>query len=80
MTHRWQEPDGTWSGPESFGSGPFMANPSAARDAAGRIHLFAVARDGALSTRVQTAPSSGLGPWRALGDRPVAALPAGQAT
>ncbi|MET8573446.1 glycosyl hydrolase family 32 [Streptomyces sp. NPDC005012] len=81
MAHRWQlspggawAPDGAWG--EDFGeTGVVLAGPpSAAMDATGRIHVFAVTADGRLRTRVQALPGGGWRPWTAFGTRTVATL------
>ncbi|WP_327712111.1 family 43 glycosylhydrolase [Streptomyces sp. NBC_00464] len=74
LSHRWQvAPGGSWSTEESFGEPGvrLAAAPTAAADATGRIHLFAVTTDGQVRTRVQTQPSGGWRPWTAFGDHPV---------
>ncbi|MFE5585918.1 glycosyl hydrolase family 32 [Kitasatospora sp. NPDC056531] len=84
LAHRWQSaPAGAWAPDgvlgEDFGEpGPALAAPpSAAADPTGRLHVFAVAEDGRLRTRVQERPGGGWRPWAAFGDRPVAPLPSG---
>lgn len=77
LDHRWQlTPGGTWDPGEEFGEPgvPLAATPSAAADATGRIHLFAVTADGRVRTRVQERPSGGWQPWTAFGARTVAPL------
>ncbi|MEU3723159.1 glycosyl hydrolase family 32, partial [Streptomyces sp. NPDC031705] len=68
------DPGGAWGPEEEFGEpGVVLAGtPSAAADAGGRIHLFAVTADGRMRTRVQERPGGGWRPWTAFGERPVA--------
>ncbi|MER5481482.1 glycosyl hydrolase family 32 [Streptomyces sp. NPDC002734] len=87
LVHRWQTvPGGTWAPEgtrgEDFGErGLVLAGPpSAAADATGRLHLFAVTADGRVRTRVQERPSGGWQPWTAFGDRAVAPLRPGSPT
>ncbi|MFF2040656.1 glycosyl hydrolase family 32 [Kitasatospora sp. NPDC058170] len=84
LAHRWQvEPAGAWAPDgvlgEDFGEPGLVlaAPPSAAADPTGRLHVFAVAEDGRLRTRVQDRPGGGWRPWAAFGDRPVAPLRSG---
>ncbi|MFB7784721.1 family 43 glycosylhydrolase [Streptomyces vinaceus] len=80
LDHRWHaDPGGAWAAAEEFGESPdpLAATPTAAADATGRIHVFAVTADGRIRTRVQERPSGGWGPWKAFGERLVAPLPAG---
>ncbi|MDV9191276.1 glycosyl hydrolase family 32, partial [Streptomyces sp. SR27] len=80
LDHRWHHtPGGTWDPAENFGEPgvPLAATPTAAADATGRLHVFAVTTDGRIRTRVQTQPSGGWGPWTAFGDRPVAPVRSG---
>ncbi|GAA2740268.1 glycosyl hydrolase family 32 [Kitasatospora cinereorecta] len=84
LAHRWQSaPGGAWAPDgvlgEDFGEPGLVlaAPPSAAVDPTGRLHVFAVAEDGRLRTRVQDRPSGGWRPWTAFGDRPVAPLRSG---
>ncbi|MFJ1757208.1 glycosyl hydrolase family 32 [Kitasatospora sp. NPDC088134] len=89
LSHRWQlAPAGAWAPDgvlgEDFGeTGPasaapaLAAPPTAAADPTGRLHVFAVAADGRLRTRVQDRPGGGWRPWTAFGDRRVAPLPTG---
>ncbi|WP_405366093.1 peptidoglycan DD-metalloendopeptidase family protein [Kitasatospora sp. NBC_00039] len=84
LAHRWQSaPGGTWAPDdvlgEDFGEPGLLlaAPPSAAADPTGRLHVFAVAEDGRLRTRVQERPGGGWRPWAAFGDRPVAPLRSG---
>ncbi|WP_406186460.1 family 43 glycosylhydrolase [Streptomyces sp. NBC_01006] len=80
LGHRWYaDSGGTWAPAEEFGEPgvPLAATPTAAADATGRIHVFAVTADGRIRTRVQDRPSGGWGAWNAFGERLVAPLPAG---
>ncbi|MFJ1704934.1 glycosyl hydrolase family 32 [Kitasatospora sp. NPDC088346] len=84
LAHRWQSaPAGAWAPAgvlgEDFGEPGLVlaAPPSAAADPTGRLHVFAVAEDGRLRTRVQDRPGGGWRPWAAFGDRPVAPLRSG---
>ncbi|MFD5513258.1 family 43 glycosylhydrolase [Streptomyces sp. NPDC127051] len=80
LGHRWYaDSGGTWAPAEEFGEPgvPLAATPTAAADATGRIHAFAVTADGRIRTRVQDRPSGGWGAWNAFGERLVAPLPAG---
>ncbi|MFI6146951.1 family 43 glycosylhydrolase [Streptomyces sp. NPDC051109] len=80
LGHRWYaDPGGTWAASQDFGEPgvPLAAAPTAAADATGRIHVFAVTADGRIRTRVQERPSGGWGAWNAFGERLVAPLPAG---
>ncbi|MFE7588967.1 family 43 glycosylhydrolase [Kitasatospora sp. NPDC057512] len=81
LAHRWQSaPAGAWAPVdvlgEDFGEPGLVlaAPPSAAVDSTGRLHVFAVAEDGRVRTRVQDRPGGGWRPWAAFGDPPVAAL------
>ncbi|MER5637920.1 family 43 glycosylhydrolase [Kitasatospora sp. NPDC002227] len=81
LAHRWQlAPAGAWApagvSGEDFGEpGLALAGPpSAALDPTGRLHVFAVAADGRLRTRVQDRPGGGWRPWAAFGDHAVAPL------
>ncbi|MEU1072839.1 family 43 glycosylhydrolase [Streptomyces sp. NPDC005878] len=70
LTHRWQlSPGGAWAtGADIAEAGlALAATPSAAADATGRLHLFAVTEDGRMRTRVQERPSGGWRPWTAFG-------------
>lgn len=80
VTHRWQNADGTWSDPATFGTDQVAGTPSVATDATGRIHVFAVAPDGTVSTRVQAVPSGGWNDWQPLGTTAIAVLPTGSPT
>ncbi|MEU5425331.1 family 43 glycosylhydrolase [Streptomyces olivoreticuli] len=80
LSHRRQvTPGGSWDpGGEFDAPGVrFAAVPTAAVDATGRIHVFAVTTEGRIHTRVQDRPSGGWRPWTAFGDRAVAPVPAG---
>ncbi|MFF4924746.1 glycosyl hydrolase family 32 [Kitasatospora sp. NPDC001261] len=84
LAHRWQSaPAGAWAPTdvlgEDFGEPGLVlaAPPSAAADSTGRLHVFAVAEDGRVRTRVQDRPGGGWRPWAAFGDRPVAPLRSG---
>ncbi|WP_030744097.1 family 43 glycosylhydrolase [Streptomyces sp. NRRL S-31] len=80
LAHRWQvAPGGGWDAGEDFGEPGVVlaAAPSAAADATGRVHVFAVIADGRVRTRVQLRPSGGWQPWTAFGDRPLAPLLSG---
>ncbi|WP_030154181.1 family 43 glycosylhydrolase [Streptomyces sp. NRRL S-244] len=82
LDHRWYaDSGGTWAVAEEFGEPgvPLAVTPTAAADATGRIHVFAVTADGRIRTRVQERPSGGWGAWNAFGERLVAPLPAGTA-
>ncbi|PKV83303.1 family 43 glycosylhydrolase [Streptomyces sp. TLI_146] len=75
LAHRWQvSPGDAWDpGEDITESGVALATtPSAAADATGRLHLFAVTADGRIRTRVQERPSGGWRPWTAFGTRAVA--------
>ncbi|MFD4757945.1 hypothetical protein ACFWOJ_03305 [Streptomyces sp. NPDC058439] len=48
------------------------AAPTAAADAIGRLHLFAVASDGRVRTRVQKRAGGDWYPWAAFGTRAIA--------
>ncbi|MEV0785853.1 family 43 glycosylhydrolase [Streptomyces sp. NPDC050423] len=83
LNHRWQvAPGGGWGSEESFGEPGvrLAAAPTAAADATGRIHLFAVTTDGRVRTRVQVQPSAGWRPWTAFGDHPVVPVRSGSPT
>ncbi|MFK8912085.1 family 43 glycosylhydrolase, partial [Streptomyces sp. YS-3] len=75
LTHRWQlSPGGAWATGEDItepGPSP-AATVSAAADSTGRLHLFAVAEDGRIRTRVQERPSGGWRPWTGFGTRLIA--------
>lgn len=77
LSHRWQTvAGGAWDAVEDFGEqGVAVAAPSAAADAAGRLHVFAVTADGRIRTRVQEGPGGRWRPWRAFDERPVALPP-----
>ncbi|MGK5731966.1 family 43 glycosylhydrolase [Streptomyces sp. URMC 124] len=80
LSHRRQvTPDGSWDAGDDFGEPGvrLAAPPTAAVDAAGRMHVFAVTTEGRMRTRVQSRPGSGWSPWTAFGDRPVAPVPSG---
>ncbi|KOU27505.1 glycosyl hydrolase family 32 [Streptomyces sp. WM6372] len=80
LGHRWYaDPGGTWAAAEEFGEPgvPLAATPTAAADATGRLHVFAVTADGRIRTRVQDRPSGGWRPWNSFGERLVAPLPTG---
>ncbi|MFI1809077.1 family 43 glycosylhydrolase [Streptomyces sp. NPDC020422] len=80
LDHRWQlAPGGSWDPGEEFGEPgvTLAATPSAAADATGRVHLFAVTTDGRIRTRAQERPSGGWQPWTAFGHRAVAPLRSG---
>ncbi|MCB8901730.1 MULTISPECIES: family 43 glycosylhydrolase [unclassified Streptomyces] len=69
--HRWHRtPGGAWDPGDEFGEpGVLLAGtPTAAADATGRLHVFAVTADGRIRTRVQDRPSGGWRPWTAFGD------------
>ncbi|MEV5505396.1 family 43 glycosylhydrolase [Streptomyces orinoci] len=74
---RQAAPGGSWVPDGDFGEPGvrLAATPTAAIDATGRIHLFAVTTEGRLRTRVQDQPGSGWRPWTAFGDRVVAPVP-----
>jgi hypothetical protein len=82
ITHRWQSSatDPSWHADESFGDEAVTATPSAALDAAGRLHVFAVLRDGTVRERVQSTANGGWRPWSTFGYQRVATVPAGSAT
>jgi hypothetical protein len=46
----------------------------------GRIHVFAVAPNGSVRTRVQTEPSGGWGEWQELPGAAIAVVPVSSAT
>ncbi|MFD5322768.1 glycosyl hydrolase family 32 [Streptomyces sp. NPDC127092] len=84
LAHRWQTaPGGGWAPADVFGEDfgedgtELAATPSAAADATGRIHVFAVMTDGRIRTRVQERPGGGWLPWTAFGDRAMAPLRSG---
>ncbi|MEU9237196.1 family 43 glycosylhydrolase [Streptomyces subrutilus] len=80
LDHRWQTaPGGGWDAGAEFGEPGVVlaATPSAAADATGRLHVFAVTAEGRVRTRVQVRPSSGWQPWAPYGDRVVAPLRSG---
>ncbi|RLU81301.1 glycosyl hydrolase family 32 [Streptomyces griseocarneus] len=80
LDHRWQTaPDGGWERGDDFGEPGvrLAAMPTAAVDATGRMHVFAVTTDGRIRSRTQDRPSGGWRPWAAFGDRAVAVLPSG---
>ncbi|MFG2989226.1 family 43 glycosylhydrolase [Streptomyces sp. NPDC048257] len=82
LGHRWHlDTGGAWAPAEEFGEPgvPLAATPTAAADATGRLHLFAVTADGRIRTRVQERPSGGWRPWSAFGERLVAPLRPGSA-
>ncbi|MEU2873421.1 family 43 glycosylhydrolase [Streptomyces olivoreticuli] len=78
--HRRQvTPGGSWDPDGDFdvpGVRP-AAVPTAAVDATGRIHVFAVTTEGRIHTRVQDRPSGNWRPWTAFGDRAIAPVPSG---
>ncbi|MFD3655212.1 glycosyl hydrolase family 32 [Streptomyces sp. NPDC058620] len=81
--HRWHlTPGGSWDPGDDFGEpGVLLANtPTAAADATGRIHVFAVTTDGRIRSRVQDRPSGGWRPWTTFGDRAVAPFRSGTPT
>lgn len=74
IDHRRQTAPGEgWSPGGAFGEPDTVlaATPSAAVDATGRIHVFAVTADGRVRTRVQDRPGGGWQPWTSFGDRAV---------
>ncbi|HWU09816.1 MAG TPA: family 43 glycosylhydrolase [Streptomyces sp.] len=74
LSHRWQvAPGGAWDPGAEFGEPGIRlaATPTAALDATGRTHVFAVTAEGRIRTRVQAQPSGGWRPWTAFGDRMV---------
>ncbi|MGK5642549.1 family 43 glycosylhydrolase [Streptomyces sp. URMC 126] len=73
-SRRQAAPGGTWEAESGFdGSGVrFAGTPTAVADAAGRIHVFAVTREGRPLLRVQAGPNGTWRPWTAFGDRTVA--------
>ncbi|MQS38524.1 family 43 glycosylhydrolase [Streptomyces katsurahamanus] len=80
LGHRWHvTPGGSWDPGDDFGEPGVLlaATPTAAADATGRIHVFAVTAEGRIRTRVQARPSGGWRPWTAFGDRAVAPLRSG---
>ncbi|MCJ1676564.1 family 43 glycosylhydrolase [Streptomyces sp. APSN-46.1] len=80
LSHRWQlTPGGSWHSGEDFGEPGVLlaATPTAAADATGRCHVFAVTTDGRIRTRAQAQPSGGWQPWTAFGDRAVAPVRSG---
>ncbi|MFF2777179.1 family 43 glycosylhydrolase [Streptomyces sp. NPDC058052] len=80
LAHRWQlSPGGAWDPGREFGEPGLRlaATPTAAVDATGRIHVFAVSAEGRLRTRVQARPSGGWQPWSGFGERPVAPVVSG---
>ncbi|WP_329619529.1 family 43 glycosylhydrolase [Streptomyces sp. NBC_01255] len=80
LSHRWQvTPGGNWDPGGEFGEPGIRlaATPSAALDATGRMHVFAVTGEGRVRTRVQALPSGGWRPWAEFGDRRVAPLVSG---
>jgi hypothetical protein len=77
IDHRWQTAPGEDWGPGGEFGEPgtvLAATPSAAVDATGRVHVFAVTTEGRVRTRVQARPSGGWQPWASFGDRAVAPL------
>ncbi|WP_406497517.1 family 43 glycosylhydrolase [Streptomyces sp. NBC_00846] len=75
LTHRWQlSPGGTWAPGEDITEPGVVlpATPTAAADATGRLHLFAVASDGRVRTRVQKRAGGDWHPWAAFGTRAIA--------
>jgi hypothetical protein len=77
IDHRWQTAPGEDWGPGGEFGEPgtvLAATPSAAVDATGRVHVFAVTTEGRVRTRVQARPSGGWQPWTSFGDRAVAPL------
>ncbi|MCC3769052.1 family 43 glycosylhydrolase [Streptomyces sp. UNOC14_S4] len=80
LDHRWQTaPGGGWDPGDVFGEPGvrLAAMPTAAVDATGRMHVFAVTTDGRIRSRTQDRPSGGWRPWTAFGDRAVVVLPSG---
>ncbi|MFC9246179.1 family 43 glycosylhydrolase [Streptomyces sp. NPDC057136] len=80
ISHRWHlTPGGSWDPGDDFGEpGVLLATtPTAAADATGRIHVFAVTTDGRIRSRVQDRPSGGWRPWTTFGDRAVAPVRSG---
>ncbi|MFF0117555.1 glycosyl hydrolase family 32 [Streptomyces prasinus] len=78
LAHRWQlAPGGGFDPGGDFGESGvrLAATPSAAVDATGRIHVFAVTTGGRIRTRVQDRPGGGWRPWTTFGDRAIAPLP-----
>ncbi|WKK23569.1 hypothetical protein QZH56_33485 [Streptomyces olivoreticuli] len=80
LGHRRQvTPGGNWAPDDGFdvpGVRP-AAVPTAAVDATGRIHVFAVTTEGRIHTRVQDRPSGDWRPWTTFGDRAIAPAPSG---
>ncbi|GAA0360022.1 family 43 glycosylhydrolase [Streptomyces blastmyceticus] len=80
LGHRRQvTPGGNWAPDDGFdvpGVRP-AAVPTAAVDATGRIHVFAVTTEGRIHTRVQDRPGGDWRPWTAFGDRAIAPVPSG---
>ncbi|MYS10799.1 glycosyl hydrolase family 32, partial [Streptomyces sp. SID6041] len=69
LSHRWQlAPGGHWGPEREFGEPGvrLVATPTAVRDPAGRLHVFAVTAAGRIRTRVQERPSGGWLPWTSL--------------
>ncbi|MFF4532247.1 family 43 glycosylhydrolase [Streptomyces sp. NPDC001407] len=64
---------GGWDPGDDFGEPGvrLAATPTAAVDATGRTHVFAVTADGRVRTRVRDRPGGGWRPWAAFGDRVV---------
>ncbi|MFJ9572741.1 family 43 glycosylhydrolase [Streptomyces bacillaris] len=80
LNHRWQtSPGGDVHPGGEFGEPGIrlVATPTAALDATGRLHVFAVTVAGRIRRRVQSGPSGGWHPWTAFGDRTVAPVVAG---
>ncbi|MEV0022397.1 family 43 glycosylhydrolase [Streptomyces atroolivaceus] len=80
LGHRWQvAPGGDVHPGGEFGEPGIRlaASPTAALDAAGRLHVLAVTVAGRMRARVQARPSGGWQPWTAFGDRTVAPLLSG---
>jgi hypothetical protein len=69
--HKWQTAASngwsSWSSQGSAGGGFTNAAPAVGRNGDGRLELFAVARDGNLWHKWQTAANNGWSPWSSLG-------------
>ncbi|WLQ63646.1 hypothetical protein [Streptomyces glycanivorans] len=80
LDHRWQVTPGGDAHPGAEFGEPgvrLAATPTAALDATGRLHVFAVTDASRVRTRVQAQPSGGWQQWTAFGDRLVAPLLSG---
>ena len=82
LWHMWQTaPNNGWSGWSSLGTPPgaaFLGQPIVARNADGRLEVFATETNGSLWHLWQTAPGAGWSGWDNLGGEPTNDIGVGQ--